>query len=125
MRMNWNIMANALKATWKFLRKVVKTVLRFFNLLEPDVPYMVLSLSKMSVWMTLGLTIYVVVSGQGMTEIGAALLSNVGAVGNYAYRRKMQVNTRTGAYADMVTMGDPMENQMPTSDIPFEEEPMP
>jgi hypothetical protein len=103
---------------WKWLRRVFKTVLRFLNLLEPDVPYMVLSLSKLSVWLTLVLTIYVVTTGQGMMEIGAALVANVGSIGNYMYRRSQQVRTRSGGYA--YTAGpDPL----PTAD--FDEDQLP
>jgi hypothetical protein len=108
-------------ALWKWARKVFKTVLRFFNLLEPDVPYMVLSLSKMSVWMTLGLTVYVVSTGSGLSEIGGALIANVGAIGNYAYRRRMQVHTRTGGYGGYGQFEpevDPFANQMPIPDLP-------
>jgi hypothetical protein len=87
-----------MKRVWNFSANVLHTLLRFFNLLEPDVPYMVLSLSKLAVWMTLGLTMYVVMTGSGLHEIGAALIANLGALGNYVYRRGKQVETRTGGY---------------------------
>lgn len=108
-------MSVSLDTCWKRARKVFKTVLRFFNLLEPDLPYMVLSLSKVSVWATLGLTVWVVVTGHGLAEVGAALLSNVGSIANYAYRRKVQVQTRTGAYGGFNS--DPLSEEMPSSDI--------
>jgi hypothetical protein len=95
----------------KQARLAVRNFLRFANLLEPDRPYMVLSLSKLSVWLTLGLTVYVTVSGTGLAEMGAALIANMGAISNYAWRRKLQVETRTGGYADNYTDG------MPISDI--------
>ena len=84
------------------LRIAFKHVLRFFNLLEPDVPYMVLSLSKVSMWMTLVLTAYVIGKGGSTAEVGGSLLSNMAAVGNYVYRRHVQVKTRKGAYADNI-----------------------
>lgn len=109
--------AHALKVTWKWLRRVFKTMLRFLNLLEPDVPYMVLSLSKISVWFTLGLMVYVVVTGKGMTEIGGALLGNIGSIANYAYRRRLQVHTRTGAYGNYVDPDYDETEPYPQSDI--------
>jgi hypothetical protein len=118
-----NKIVGRIVAAWKWARKTFKTVLRFFNLLEPDLPYMVLSLSKLSVWMTLALTVYVVKTGMGMAEIGGALIANMGAFGNYAYRRKMQVNTRTGGYGSFEPEVDPSAFNMPTSDIdPFQQE---
>lgn len=129
MRLSYAQIWNSLKAAWKWLRKVVKTVLRFFNLLEPDVPYMVLSLSKLSVWLTLMLTVFVVYTERGMAELGSALIANIGAIGNYAYRRRMQVRTRTGGYGysqhqtDDTFGADDFADSLPSSDI--EEEPLP
>ncbi len=95
MKIDWTLAEKIYKGT----RIVVRNVLRFFNLLEPDVPYMVLSVSKLSVWATLGLTLYVVGSGKGTDAVAGALLTNIGSVANYAYRRHVQVKTGTGAYA--------------------------
>jgi hypothetical protein len=84
----------------KRIWKASRSVLRFFNLLEPDVPYMVLSLSKLSVWATMGMILYVVMSDKGSSDIIAALVANLGSVGNYAYRRHIQVKTKRGAFRD-------------------------
>lgn len=70
---------------------------------------MVLSLSKLSVWFTFGLTGYVVASGCGMTEIGAALVANIGALAQYAYRRKLQARHGLGSFTPI-----PFES-MPTT----------
>lgn len=88
-----------IRTIYRHLRKAFRSILRFFNLLEPDVPYMVLSVSKLSVWATLFLTIYVVGKGMGNTEVAGALLANLGSISNYAYRRHVQVKTQTGAYS--------------------------
>lgn len=97
MKINWPLIMKIRKMA----RNSLRDVLRFLNLLEPNVPYMVLSLSKLSVWASLGLTIYVVGSGQGTTEVAGALLTNIGSIGNYAYRRHVQHRTGTGAYGNL------------------------
>ncbi|SOB86776.1 hypothetical protein SAMN06297144_1885 [Sphingomonas guangdongensis] len=60
---------------------------------------MVLSLSKLSVYVTLGLSVYVVTGNNSTVEVASALMSNLGAIANYAYRRRKQVETGTGGYA--------------------------
>lgn len=90
-----------LEWVWKFLRIAFKRFLRFFNLLEPDVPYMVLSLSKVSMWLTLGLTVYVMTKESTPVEVTGALLTNMAAIGNYVYRRHVQVKTQKGAYGEV------------------------
>lgn len=122
---DFRVIASVLSRVYRVGRKAMRNTLRFANLLEPDLPYMVLSLSKMSVWLTLGLTIYVVKSGMGLEEIGGSLVANVGSLGNYAYRRRVQERSRRGGYhsryddpcdedySDMSDMGD-FDPNLPT-----------
>lgn len=114
MKIDWTLVEKIYKGT----RLVVRNVLRFFNLLEPDVPYMVLSVSKLSVWATLGLTIYVVGSGKGTDAVAGALLTNIGSVANYAYRRHVQVKTGTGAYAGSDDTDDSQDDSTDTDAQP-------
>jgi len=64
-------------------------VLRFFNLLEPG--RMVLSISKLFLWASLAILIYVLVEyPQNVAAVLSAIGVMFGAVGNYAFRRHTQ-----------------------------------
>ncbi len=77
---------------------VIKWLARFFNILEPDVPYPVLSISKLSMWATLGLTIFMAIQNPSSAELAAALGAQVAATANYGFRRWVQMRTRKGSY---------------------------
>ena len=63
--------------------------LRFFNLLEPG--RAVLSVSKMMMWVSFFLLVYVSLFHYGdIYKMMGAIGTFVGAVGNYAWRRQKQ-----------------------------------
>lgn len=73
--------------------------LRFFNLLEPN--HMVLSLSKLSVWASAALIVFVLLH---MPDVFPAVLGALGtgavSTGNYAYRRYSQYANGSDPYQD-------------------------
>lgn len=73
--------------------------LRFFNLLEPN--HMVLSLSKLGVYASAVLIIYVLIwmPDKLLAVIGAVGTGTVTA-GNYAYRRSLQYASGNSPYGD-------------------------
>jgi len=72
-------------------------ILRFFNLLEPK--QMVLSVSKIAVYSTLGLVFYAVKAGPGNIELAMTALAGLGvSTVNYGYRRYMQYQEGNGPY---------------------------
>lgn len=88
------------------LRKLLGSVGRglhsalwFLNLLEPPVKGCapMLSLSKLYMWLMLPLTAIAVLT-PGNSDMVVALSGLALGVGNYAFRRLMQVKTRTGGY---------------------------
>ncbi len=82
-------------------------VLRFINVLEPDVGYPVLSISKIAMWATLALTAWMVTAHpDDPGGLGAALVANVAAFGNYSFRRHVQFKAGRGSYADLKGSGD-------------------
>lgn len=73
--------------------------LRFFNLLEPN--HMVLSLSKLGVWASAALILYVLIwmPDKLLAVIGAVGTGTVTA-GNYAYRRSLQYANNESPYGE-------------------------
>lgn len=71
--------------------------LRFLNLLEPG--HMVLSLSKLVMWITLGLLIYAIcLTPDNLLAVFGALGSLLGGTGNYMYRRYTQIQQGVAPY---------------------------
>ncbi len=61
-------------------------LLRFLNILEPD--NMVLSISRLMAWLTLGLFVFVAIKyPDNITALITTLLTTLAAGGHYAYRR--------------------------------------
>lgn len=78
---------------------LIGRVLRFLNLLEPD--HMVLSLSKLAIWITFGLLGYVLFyQSEHLPSLLTALGALTGATGNYMYRRYTQVQQGSGPLPD-------------------------
>ena len=78
----------------------ILAVLWFANVLEPPVkntPPM-LSLSKVYMWLMVPLTVVAVMT-PGNADMVVALSGLSLGIGNYAFRRFMQVKTKTGGYA--------------------------
>lgn len=68
--------------------------LRFLNLLEPG--HLVLSLSKIAMWATLGLVGYsVVIQPDNILAVLGSLGALTGSTGNYMYRRYTQIQQGT------------------------------
>lgn len=82
------------------LTAALKWTATLFNILEPDVPETILSISKIAMWVTLGLTVYIAVKNPSSAELAAALGAQVAATANYGYRRWIQKQTKRGAYRD-------------------------
>ena len=99
-------MKKVFKAVWEWLKSVLKWCGCFFNLLEPDVEYPVLSISKITMWSSLGLSFYVAINNPSGSEIAASLGTNLIAGANYAYRRHLQVKTKGGAYKNTDTTAE-------------------
>lgn len=82
-------------------KSAVKWTANLFNIMEPDVPYPVLSISKISMWVTLGMTIWIGVHNPSSSELAASLGAQVAATANYGFRRWVQHKSKTGAYKDV------------------------
>lgn len=83
------------------LTAALKWTATLLNILEPDTPNgkPILSISKIAMWATLGLTIWIGIKNPTSAELAAALGAQVAATANYGFRRWMQVRTKTGGYA--------------------------
>ncbi|MDO1559799.1 hypothetical protein Q0812_10215 [Brevundimonas sp. 2R-24] len=80
------------------LLAALRFLCRLLNILEPDVGYPVLSISKLSMWATLCLTIFMAIKNPSSAELAAALGAQVAATANYGFRRWVQMKTRKGTY---------------------------
>lgn len=76
----------------------LKWVCTLFNILEPDVPQPILSISKLSMWVTLGMTVWIGINNPSSAELAASLGAQVAATANYGFRRWVQHKSKTGAY---------------------------
>lgn len=96
------MMRRVLAAIWS----AILAVLWFLNVLEPPVKDCapMLSLSKVYMWLMLPLTVVAVLT-PGNADMVVALSGMSLGIGNYAFRRFMQVRTKTGGYA-LVTAKD-------------------
>jgi hypothetical protein len=75
--------------------------LRFFNLLEPG--HMVLSLSKLAVWGTGALVLYVAFfHNDDLIALIGSVTSFSGSLGNYGYRRSKQYQDGSPPYPKTV-----------------------
>lgn len=82
----------------QFKHPVLKA-LTFLNLLEPDIPMPVISITKTSMWAALGLLIYMAAfhptdpGGLGVALAGVAV-----STGGYGWRRYVQYRSAKGSY---------------------------
>lgn len=85
-----------LAAIWS----AILAILWFINVLEPPVKDCapMLSLSKVYMWLMVPLTVVAVLT-PGNADMVVALSGMSLGIGNYAFRRFMQVKTKTGGYA--------------------------
>jgi len=103
----WGKVKAIASSVWRFICRVCHWLACFFNLLEPDSDTPVLSISKFSMWSTLGCTIYVTLHNPTGSEIATALGAQLAATGNYVYRRMLQAQTQTAGYR-------PKSSEVPT-----------
>lgn len=89
-----------LKKIWQFFRLVLHWVFRFCNLLEPDVSYPVLSVSKLAAWGTLFSTIWITINNPQSEALAGSVAAQTVAMGNYAFRRWVQHKAKKGSFAD-------------------------
>lgn len=94
--MGGGMIRRVLAAIWS----AILAVLWFLNVLEPPVKDCapMLSLSKVYMWLMLPLTVVAVLT-PGNADMVVALSGMSLGIGNYAFRRFMQVKTKTGGYA--------------------------
>lgn len=93
-------MVRLIKKIWQVLKIIVHWTMRLLNLLEPNVPFPVISISKLSMWATLFSTVYLVIYNPTSEALATSLGAQLAATANYGVRRWLQVKTKTGAYAD-------------------------
>ena len=87
------------------LKAATLWVCRLFNILEPDVGYPVLSISKIAAWGTTFSTIYITIHNPQSEALAGSVAAQTAAMANYAYRRWVQFKSGTGAYT-MGSLGD-------------------
>lgn len=63
-------------------------LLRFCNLIEPGAD-LVLSMSKIMLWISIALFVWVVLNKGDVTSLAGAVTVLGGAIGNYGYRRRL------------------------------------
>ena len=93
------------------VRLALRWTFRLFNLLEPDVPYPVLSISKIAAWGTTFSTLYITIHNPQSEALAGSVAAQTAAMANYAYRRWVQYQTSTGAYAGSLGQAAPEEGQ--------------
>lgn len=81
------------------LKTAVLWLCRLLNILEPDVAYPVLSISKIAAWGTTFSTLYITIHNPQSEALAGSVAAQTAAMANYAYRRWVQLKSKTGAYA--------------------------
>lgn len=74
----------------------LRKILRFFNIIENDKRHTVLSISKIGMWVSIFMTVYVVIfkDTASSSEVLATLVTLFTMTGNYTWRR--HVLSKTG-----------------------------
>jgi hypothetical protein len=91
---------NYIRAVWRWFTRVMAWLGCFLNLLEPEVDFPVLSISKISMWATLICTCWIAVHNPTGSEIATALGAQLAATGNYIFRRKLQADNKLAGYKE-------------------------